>query len=185
MKSWFAGNKLTLLDKRLVKLNAEIERLAARIRTGEERRAQLQADRDGIKEAISANGGDRIERLALDIRAAGEERDRRRARAERYGHPAEALGLPEPKDADAFARNRGELASLGETLAAREAELQNERTESEVELRRCRQEHGEVTRELDSLRQRRSNIPESQVAIRERLRSSLELPSSDCPSPAN
>ncbi len=176
LKSWFAGNKLALLDKRLAKLDAESERLAARIRTGEERKAQLQTDRDGIKEAISANGGDRIERLALDIRAAGEERDRRRARAERYGHPAEALGLPVPKGADAFARNRGELASLGETLAAREAELQNERTESEVELRRCRQEHGEVTRELDSLRRRRSNIPESQVALRERLRSSLELP---------
>jgi uncharacterized protein YPO0396 len=176
LKAWFARNKLALLDKRLAKLVAESERLLARISGAEERRSQLQADRDGIKQAISANGGDRIERLALDIRAASEERDRRRARLERYAHPADELGLPVPKDADGFARNRGELASLAEALAAREAELQNERTEHEVALRRARQEHGEIAKELDSLRQRRSNIPESQIAIRARLCTSLELP---------
>jgi len=181
LKAWFARHKLELLDKRLAKLVSEGERLAARIRTVEERRSQLQADRDGLKQAISANGGDRIERLALDIRAAGEERDRRRVRLERYGNPARELGLPVPKDADDFARNRGELASLGEALASREAELQNERTEQELSFRDCRKEHEEISRELDSLRRRRSNITEAQVAIRERLCASLGLPADRLP----
>jgi uncharacterized protein YPO0396 len=175
LKSWFAGHKAALLDKRVAKLEAEHERLVARITSAEERRGQLHVDRDELKLAISANGGDRIERLAAEIRDATAERDRRRLRLERYGRPATELGLGLPKDADGFARNRGELAGMAEALAAREAELQNERTEAEVALRTSRQEHDAIIRELDSLRLRRSNIPESQVAIRARLCADLDM----------
>jgi uncharacterized protein YPO0396 len=154
LSSWFSRLKTALLDKRLGKLGSELEHLSARIRSSEGKRDQLQADRDGIKEAISANGGDRIERLALDIRAAADERDRRHARLERYGRPAGELGLALPKDAEGFARNRGELSSLGASFSAREAELQNGRAEAEVSFRRRRQEHDELVLELESLRRR-------------------------------
>ena len=176
LKSWFARNKLTLLDKRLARLATENERLVARIRGADEDRARLHADRDEIKQAIAANGGDRIERLALDIRAAADERDRRRGRLERYAAPAADLSLSLPADADGFARNRGELSSLREALVSREAELQNERTELEVDFRNRKEERDALARELDSLRRRRSNIPETQVAIRERLGASLGIP---------
>ena len=59
---------------------------------------------------------------------------------------------------------------------SREAELQNERTELEVDFRNRKEERDVLARELDSLRRRRSNIPETQVAIRERLGVSLGIP---------
>jgi len=178
---WFAQRKLELLDKRIVKLEAELERVSARIASGEESLARARADRDEVKEAIAANGGDRLARLAAEIKSAAEERDRRRARLERYAGPAEELGLPLPKDSDDFARNRSALAAVAEELASAEAGLQNDRTEREVAFRDARIRRDDVARELDSLRARRNNIPEAQIAIRALLCEALDLPASRLP----
>ncbi|MGO8693293.1 MAG: ATP-binding protein [Rectinemataceae bacterium] len=175
LASWFAQRKVELLDKRLAKLDAELLRLSARVASGEESLSRLRADRDEVKEAIATNGGDRIERLASEIRSAAEERDRRRARLERYRGPAAELGLPVPKDSDDFARNRSRLAVLAEELAGAEAGLQNERTEREVAFRAAREERDGIVRELESLRARRNNIPEAQIAIRARLCEALDI----------
>ena len=178
---WFAQRKVELLDRRIGKLEAELERVAARIAAGEESLARARADRDEVKEAIAANGGDRIARLAAEIKSAAEERNRRRARLERYAGPAAELGLPLPKDSDDFARNRSALAALAEELGAAEAGLQNDRTEREVAFRDQRVRRDLIVRELDSLRARRNNIPEAQIAIRALLCESLDLPASRLP----
>ena len=176
LASWFAERKVELLDKRIAKLGTEVERLQVRIASGEESLSRLRSDRDEVRQAISANGGDRIERLASEIAAATAERDRRRARLDRYAVPAGELGLPLPKDADDFARNRSRLEALSGESAGAEAALQNERTEREVAFREARSEREAVVRELESLRARRNNITETQIAIRARLCESLDLP---------
>jgi uncharacterized protein YPO0396 len=175
LASWFARHKMELLDARLERLEGDMRRLGARAASVEEKLSRLRGDRDELKLAIATNGGDRLERLSAEIRQAAEERDQRKARLDRYAGPATLLGLPIPRDPDDFARNRDRLAALSEELSAREAALQNERTELEVAFRTSREKRSGIEQEILSLKQRRSNIPREQISIRDSLCSALDL----------
>ncbi len=178
---WFALRKIELLDGRLARLEGDIQRQNARADSTEEKLSKLRGDRDELKLAIATNGGDRLERLSTEIRLATGERDQRKARLDRYAGPATLLGLPVPRDPDDFARNREGLAALSAELATRESALQNERTELEVSFRTTREEREGIDREVQSLKKRRSNIPQAQIAIRDNLCSALNLPPADFP----
>ncbi len=178
---WFATRKLELLDARLARLEAELQKQAARTGQSEEKLSGLNADRDELKLAIATKGGDRLERLGAEIQKEAEERDRRRVKLERYATQALFLGLPVPKDPDDFARNRERLTELSAELADTEMALQNERTELEVSFRTTRDEYDSLKQEIASLRQRRSNIPQAQIAIRDSLCSALEIPAESIP----
>lgn len=175
LKPYFASLKRELIEKRIGNLNSEAELLAGKIGVLTETQGAQQGERDDIKRAIAENGGDRIERIAADIQVKQQEKTNRLARAERYAELARQLGLPLAGDAAVFVANRQQFAALRENCAEQEAGLQNRQTEAGVNLRTLKQEHGTITDELKSLRQRRSNIPEAQIAIRRALCSALNV----------
>ncbi|MDO8812601.1 MAG: ATP-binding protein [Gallionella sp.] len=175
LKPYFASLKTELLEKRISNLNGEAEQLAAKIGALSEMRNAQQKERESIQDAIRENGGDRIERIAADIQAKQQEKTRKLERSERYAELARQLGLSPSNDADGFFANRQRLAELREGCDAQEAEIQNRQTEAGVNLRALKQEHETIAGELKSLRQRRSNIPETQIAIRRALCSVLNV----------
>lgn len=169
LKPYFASLKIELLEKRISNLNSEAEQLAGKIGTLSELRNVQQKERESIQDAIRANGGDRIKDIEDNIQAKQNEKVNKLARMERYMELARQLGLPPVGDVDGFFANRQMLAELREGCDALEAELQNRQTEAGVNLRALKQEHDTIVNELVSLRQRRSNIPETQIAIRRAL----------------
>lgn len=175
LKPYFASLKTELLEKRIGNLNSEAEQLEGKIAALTGTKATQQVERDDIKRAIAENGGDRIERIAADIHAKQQEKTNKLARSERYAELARQLDLPPASDAEGFFANRQRLAELREGCNAKEAELQNRQTEAGVNLRTLKQEHEAIADELASLRQRRSNIPETQIAIRRALCSALNV----------
>ncbi|MGA7979115.1 MAG: ATP-binding protein, partial [Chromatiaceae bacterium] len=62
LRPYFAGLKLTLLDKRITGLTEEWARQDAQVRRLEERRDGLRAEEAELKQSIADNGGDRLER---------------------------------------------------------------------------------------------------------------------------
>jgi uncharacterized protein YPO0396 len=181
LNPWFASLKAHLLDQRLRNLAFEEERISTRMRTLSETRGRQQEERDELKRSISENGGDRLERISADIRARQQEKKKRMERAERYAGLCRHLGLGSASDLDCFLANRRELAELRQRVDTEDADLQNQLTEKEVEFRTLRQDHESLGREIDSLRHRRSNIPEAQVAIRRMLCAALSLQDDDIP----
>jgi uncharacterized protein YPO0396 len=175
LKPYFASLKTELLEKRIGDLNDKAAQLSAKIAALTETRNAQQSERESIQSAIRENGGDRIERIAADIQARQQEKSNKLARAERYATLARQLGLPLADEVDGFAANRKQLAELHENCKAQEAELQNRQTEAGFNLRTLKQEHEAIANELASLRQRRSNIPETQIAIRRALCSALNV----------
>lgn len=175
LKPYFASLKTELLEKRISNLDGEAEQLAGKIVALSEMRNAQQKERESIQDAIRANGGDRIERIAADIETKQQEKINKLARSERYAELAQQLALPPASDADGFFVNRQQLTELREGCNAQEAELQNRQTEAGVNLRTLKQEHDTIADELASLRQRRSNIPETQIAIRRALCSALNV----------
>ncbi|MGQ0592803.1 MAG: ATP-binding protein [Gammaproteobacteria bacterium] len=181
LKTYFAGLKSDLLKKRLAVLAEEHERLGTRIETLEEQKRGQQTEERELRRAIAENGGDRIERIADEIRRTEEEKGRRFTKAERYAELAVDLGLPLVENAEDFFANRRSCERLTEEGSEREARVQNELNERQVEFAALRKEHGELGAELTSLRARRSNIEEAQIATRTAMCRALELPEEDMP----
>jgi uncharacterized protein YPO0396 len=181
LKPYFAGHKAELLDRRIAHLGEDLARQGAQIaRLDEHRRAQ-QAEERELRRAIAENGGDRIERIAEEIRQKEEERTRRLRKHERYAQIAQALELAAAADADAFLAQRRECDTLREAALGREAGIQNDLNEAGVAFAQGRQEYEALGAEIRSLKARRSNIDAQQIAMRTALCGALDLVEAEMP----
>ena len=181
LKPYFARLKLALLDKRIATLADDWARQDGQVARAEEKRSAQLAEEAELKRGIAENGGDRLERLAEEIRRLEAERQSRQRRAARCAELAGALDLVPAEDADAFQALRHACADLAAAAEARGIEVQNAQTEAAVAFQRGKQEHDTLAAEIRSLRTRRSNIPSEQVAMRGAICTALELREADMP----
>ncbi|MFN3398618.1 MAG: ATP-binding protein, partial [Sulfurimicrobium sp.] len=181
LRPWFAGLKLGLLEKRILGLVGDWGRQDAQVKKLAEIRDAQRVTETELKRSIAANGGDRLERLAGEIRKAEQECLARTRKAERYGELVRAVGEGPASDEAGFGAQRQRLSELAEAARSREAGLQNDLTEHGVSLRQGKQEHDALSAEINSLKARRSNIPAEQVAMRAALCSALGLSGEDMP----
>jgi len=177
----FAGLKLGLLDKRLSQLAEEWDRAQSQVERLETLRETQESEAEALKDAIRDNGGDRLERIAAEIRKQEGVRDARKAKAGRYAELVSLLGEPAAADVAAFAAQRARIATWRDEAAGEEAGLQNEWAEDAVTLRQGKQEHERLTAEIDSLKRRRSNIDDQQIRIRAALCAALGLEEDEMP----
>ncbi len=181
LRPHFAGLKLDLVDKRLGLLAEEWERVNAQVQKLDTVHEAQGPQVDELKQAIHDNGGDRLERLATEIRKQEQLRDARKTKTARYGELATVLGEPLATDATTFATQRGKYQSWREEARNRDADLQNALTEHGVTLRQGKQEHEQRSGEIDSLKRRRSNIDDQQIQIRAAMCGALGLNVDDMP----
>ena len=176
LKPYCASQKLALLDKRLTDLAEQWQRQDAALKRLESRRDRERVETDEIKRSIAENGGDRIERLAGEIRKAQETREWRERKAHRFAELARATGEEPAANEPAFLDQRQRFSTSVEILRSREASFQNDLTEQGVQMRQGKLEHDELNAEIESLRKRRNNIPAEQVRMRAALCRTLALP---------
>jgi uncharacterized protein YPO0396 len=181
LQPYFATLKAELIEKRLGNLDADTQRLDARITQQSQQLQQQRGERDQLKNAIAANGGDRLERLKAELNERNQELIKRRNRAERYALLAEPLGLPATPDLESFIASRRQAQQQRDAIDQQEAQLQNDRTDQAVELQQLKQSHQALNEEIASLKQRRSNIDSRQIEIRRLLCESLGVDESEMP----
>jgi uncharacterized protein YPO0396 len=173
LRAHFANLKLELLDKRLEQIAEEWNRADGHVRRLDAELTEKNIQVDELRQAISNNGGDRLEQLAAEIRKKEQVREARQNKAERYGRLAAILNEPIAADASDFADQRNRFQSWREGERERDADLQNSLTEHGVTLRQGKQQHDELSAEINSLKGRRSNIEAQQIQIREALCAAL------------
>ncbi|MBK7464144.1 MAG: ATP-dependent exonuclease SbcCD, C subunit-like protein [Betaproteobacteria bacterium] len=181
LRPYFASLKRQLLDKRLAKLAEDWEKLDTQIKRLEAVREIQRRDVDELKQAVADNGGDRLERLAHDIRQQEQERNKRQEKARHYDALTKTLGEPSASDETAFLTQRNRLALLRETSRQRDADLQNGLTEHSVNFAQGKKEHDTLSAEIRSLKARRSNIPTDQISLRTALCAALKLADDEMP----
>lgn len=178
---YFADKKITLLEQRIERREQEQEKLEARLA---ELRLAIDVLRTTCRElerAIDQNGGQRLSELKTELKRLGRERDRIAKACDDYLNLCRALEFPEPADDDGFFNNRQQAKTGLESLEQQQADLQNEQVEHAVELQQLRSQHQELEKEITSLKSRQSNIPSRNLAIRQALSESLQLPESALP----
>lgn len=181
LRPYFAGLKAGLLRSRLETLGVDLEQSAARAQGLLARLNDRAAQRDEVKRAIAENGGDRIESLRVEIERQVRLRDERAKRAGQYAELAKAAGLTAARSADDFISSRRQLDTEANAIREQETDVQNTTTERQVDFRKLKEGHKELTREVESLRRRRSNIPARMLSVREELCRVLSLEETDLP----
>ncbi len=166
---FFATHKWGLFQKRLKHLAQEQERLETKIEALDQNLREGLGERDGLKQAIAENGGDRLERIRADLDRLNLEKKDKKERAHRYDALARDLSLTPVETPDDFHGNAQAIKKARTDLEQKEADLRNERTDTEVEFRKLKSAHQELETELKSLSGRKSNIHVKQIEIRKRL----------------
>jgi uncharacterized protein YPO0396 len=108
-------------------------------------------------------------------------RDARKTKATRYTDLAILLGEQIPTNAEGFSAQRGNFTQRREEVRNRDAELQNSLTEQGVTLRQGRQEHDQLSSEIESLKRRTSKIEDKQIQMRSAICTALGLNVEDMP----
>lgn len=170
-----------MLEKRIASLADEWGRQNIQIRRIEELRDAQRTEEGELKRNIADNGGDRLERLAVEIRKKDQERQTRERKAQRYAELVRAVGESPPGDEIGFLGQRQRFSILTEAARTQDAGLQNDLTEHGVSLRQGKQEHNTLGQEISSLKARRSNIDKDQIAMRAMLCEALSLSEENMP----
>lgn len=181
LRPHFAGLKLALLEKRMAGLTEEWERHRAHVQRLEEQRDAQRAAEAELRLSIAENGGDRLERLAEEIRQKNRERESREGKARQYAELTRRAGDAPAEDDTGFRNQRQRLAGLTEIWQQQEADLQNSLNEQGVTLREGRRDHEALAAEINSLKVRRSNIPGPQIRLRTALCQVLNLSEAQLP----
>lgn len=181
LRAWFARLKDELLKKRYEKLMEEHTRYRAAIEKLEERRRMQQKRERELRRTIAENGGDRIERIAEEIMRTQDELNRRKHKFARYEELVRSLGEEPANHEEAFLQMRHRHELLLETIAEGENNVQNELNEIGVFFSRGREELAQLQHEIESLKVRRSNISERQIAMRRVLCEALDVSEADMP----
>ena len=181
LRPWFALQKLGLLEHRLNTLAADVERNARKRLQLIDQRDTCRFRCDDLRRAISENGGDRLDTIDSEISQASGERDKRKAEAKRFEDALSKLDKPMPIDDNEFLALQAQIGLEHNLQKEQEADLDNRKTDANVALRGRRDEHDVLSAEIESLEQRRSNIPVAQIRLRDALCNATGLGPDDVP----
>ncbi|MCE3045206.1 ATP-binding protein [Legionella sp. 16cNR16C] len=181
LRYYFAYLKSGLLRQRIENLKEDIQKGTNRIAVLNDNRASALAERDHLTRELLVNGGDRAERLRLEIEGHVREQNKRKQTAKDYELLARDLELPFPDSFEQFIQNQAALIQRLQNGEIRESVMQNEITDCTVRFKTEQQQHKILEEEIQSLRQRQSNISAQQVVLRTQLCQALNLPEDDMP----
>ncbi|QWF70961.1 ATP-dependent exonuclease SbcCD, C subunit-like protein [Methylomonas paludis] len=181
LRPYFAGLKLNLIDKRLLNLIEEWDRAHHQVSRLEERRLKQSMELDELKQAIAENGGDRLQRLAAEIKSKEQDYSKRKLRADRYVELLSQIKQSSPTSEAGFLTQRSQFIAQSATLKAQSADLENQERELDFVFRQDREKHRLLLNEIDSLKARRSNIPAEQITMRSAICQALGLTEAEIP----
>lgn len=181
LRYYFSQLKADLLKKRIDTIQTEGLKLTARIQQTENRRTQALAERDHLKHEIAANGGDRLERLRLELDNLSLQQAKRHKKADEYEKLALDFELLTPKNLEEFLKNREQIAGNLTSYDTKECDLQNKLTELGFEFKTMNEDHRLLDDEINSLKKRQSNIDSHQITLRHKLCLELNINEAEMP----
>lgn len=181
LRGYIAAQKAILITNAIAKLSSTLHALEAEAASATEQRRDLNDSRDEIKSEIALQGGDRIERLRVEIKQLEVAINNRKRRVAGYEENASITGLPSPVDAPTFISNQALLAERLPVAEKHVRDLRDAENKARSPFEELRKQHEELEAEIASHRKRRSNIPGRLAVMRQRVCSELSIDESDLP----
>jgi len=181
LPAWIAQKKQGLLTGMIARLNLDILRLEDEAKQQQTALDDYHEQQSDFKQAIADNGGRRIEEIKSLISQLEKERERRKKAYDDYAAACIQLELPRAQSLDTFHDNRRHAATLKLDIEANKAKLTDERDQIKVATHAINSQCNVLTTEINSLKQRKSNIPSTMLRLRESLCAALDIPEVELP----
>lgn len=180
--AYFARRKLALLERAIADARADLTRYE---QVRDAFATQLDELREREKRLFAAiendQAGRRIQQIQQEIAFAAKQRDNRRRQAEKYANLTRLVGLDGYSDEATFHQTRRQARETLPKLEIRLQTLVAERDGHRRKADRLETVCAELRAEIDSLRQRKSQIPSDDLRIRALIAGALGIPEHELP----
>ena len=178
---FMAIKAIALYQARMSKNEQQLSKLELQKTSQEEEKSTLENRQYSLLDQIREQGGGRLQQIDHDISRLAKQRDDSVKLYHNYQTLTQALSLSDDLDVDRFISNRAHARTLTENFTAELNALEADQDETKHQQRTLNEQRIVTRDELDALRQRQSNIPARQLAIREKLCQTLNVPESRIP----
>jgi len=179
--AWFALQKHQLLRQAITKALEELD-LASHIQKRlVAEKEQLENKKLGILQDIDNNGGKRLEQINAEIKQQDKEKEVSKKDYEEYEKLAKKCGLESVSNENDFRANIDKARTINDACILQETELKQQRDNLVSELRKNEDELQIEQRELESLKDRKTQIPAWLVGFRTQLCADLYIEEEDLP----
>lgn len=169
LAAWIALQDMALQKEERAVMEDTMAEVLEEISRLERGHAETEAALDERQKACWASGGERIESEKKTLEFLKKERETAAKRRRDYEMSAKKLGLSVPETEKDFRANRQRLEKILEDVKARYEDCDRRLNELYAEAKDIRQHIEADEEELESLRRRRTNIPQKHMAVREAL----------------
>lgn len=179
---YFMYRRGELLGDALRDTQAELAAYETDLAQAEQRYTNLDKQRIDLQVAIQSDEtGQLLVRLKEDAKRLHQDQDDRKARARQYHELASRLALQPHIDAAAFHANQRQANDELPLLEGRTDELSKKRDHLLLKLDRLRPQIKELEADIQSLQQRRSQIPRQSLDIRASIAQVLNIDEDELP----
>ncbi len=178
---WFADNKKQLLEAAITETNQDLHENEQVQDLLTKEKQELDQKKLGILQDIDNNGGKRLEQITAEIKQHEENKRGKKKHWEDYEKLALKCNLESVSSQEIFKRNIEKAKKQEEAEIQKEEENREQRDNIVSELRHCKTELDLEQKELESLKDRKTQIPGWLIGFRSQLCSDLQLEEEDLP----
>ncbi|MCW3464388.1 ATP-binding protein [Chitinophaga nivalis] len=181
MPIWFSEKKRRLLEEAIENETEILRKITQQQLDISTELSELDLRRQSIIQDIANNGGNRIEQIAVEIKRHEQEKSTKRKEFEEYERLASQAGLKSIQDENDFLDNIKSANTLQERCVQLETTLREKRDNLVSELRKQETEYKFEYTELQSLKERKTQIPGWLIGFRTQLCRDLRINEEELP----
>ncbi|MCK5896608.1 MAG: AAA family ATPase [Cocleimonas sp.] len=179
--SWFARFQTELLHTQIEKLEQQSQKLVHQLEKITQSIETLRNKESDLRLTIEDQGGRRLREIEREIQQFQREVERCKRQYADYDKACQPLELSNQLDEQQFYQNQQQLERLDADMQTKEKTLLQQRDHNAIQLSLEHKDHDKLKQEIDSLKQRKSNIPLRNLSIRQGLLDTLNLEEEDLP----
>lgn len=180
--AFFAERKKELLSAAIEENNETLRHVTEDIETAEKTLSDLDREKEELIVAISKDKvSEEIGHIERDIEILNKDKDARQNHAAAYNRIAQGLDLPQDPDESLFRQTAAEISRQKSRYEGQAESLMSEWGSLQNKLKEVEKEFDEVRRELESLMNRKSNIPRKNLDVRKRITQALNIAETEIP----
>ncbi|MCL2188001.1 MAG: hypothetical protein FWC16_03000 [Defluviitaleaceae bacterium] len=175
LPAWFATQTLVLLAQKITATSQDLALANDRRQQAEMEKSALEKEIKTTEREIITHGGDKLESAKGELVTLENELQKISQAFSVYELNINKLGLQIPSDSQSFYILKNKLPDLRKKEAQIHEKHMQDNNETFAKIGRIKQELINITRELESLRARKSSIPSAQVNMRNQLCQALNI----------
>ncbi len=179
--AWFAEKKINLFQTAIADTSNDIEIANLTLKSLQDEIKLLDDKRFGLKQDIDNNGGKRLEQIDAEIKNRTKQKEEKNKNWGEYDLLAKRSGLPSANSENDFLQNSQNGQKIFNDCQAKETELRDEWGKAVVQIREKENELLEEQNELDSLKERKTQIPRWLIGTRNQLCFDLQIEQEELP----